>query len=182
MKSGDLPLEFLRGVGLPDDYIQALPGFRNQPFDYYSCFISYAHKGRDKDFAERLHSDLQAKGIRCWFAPHDLKIGDKTRLRIDETIRTYDKLLLVLSRNSLKSDWVAYEAERARAQERKRKKIVLFPIRLDNAIMKEEGGWADYIREERNIGDFRNWKDHDSYQVAFERLMRDLKNEAKERP
>lgn len=27
----------------------------------------------------------------------------------------------------------------------------------------------------RSIGDFTGWKDHDQYQVAFERLLRDLK-------
>ena len=26
----------------------------------------------DQEFAERLYSDLQAKGVRCWFAPHDV--------------------------------------------------------------------------------------------------------------
>jgi hypothetical protein len=27
----------------------------------------------------------------------------------------------------------------------------------------------------RHIGDFSRWKDHDTYQKAFERLLRDLK-------
>lgn len=29
------------------------------------------------------------------------------------------------------------------------------------------------------ISDFGNWKDHDSYQKAFERLLRDLKADEK---
>ncbi len=174
MKSGELPLEFLRGVGLPDDYIQFLASFRNEPFQFYSCFISYSHK--DEEIAKRLYDALQGEGVRCWFAPEDMKIGDKTRRRIDDSIRVHDKLLLILSENSIASDWVEYEAERALDQERKRGGTVLFPIRLGNAIMKVEGGWADHIRE-RHIGDFRNWKDHDSYQKAFDRLMRDLKAE-----
>jgi hypothetical protein len=45
---------------------------------------------KDKDFAERLYADLQAKGVRCWFAPEDLEIGDKFRMRIDESIRIHD--------------------------------------------------------------------------------------------
>jgi len=36
-------------------------------------FISYSSK--DQAFAERLHADLQNKGVRCWFAPHDLPIS-----------------------------------------------------------------------------------------------------------
>jgi hypothetical protein len=29
--------------------------------------------------------------------------------------------------------------------------------------------------DNRNIGDFRRWKDHDAYQKALERVLRDLK-------
>ena len=180
VQSGDLPLNFLRGVGLPDDYIQLLPSFRNDPLQFYSCFISYSEK--DRTFAESLYADLQAKGVRCWFAREDLKIGDKFRDRIDESIRIYDKLLLILSANSISSDWVESEVEAAFEKERKQpedtKETVLFPIRLDDAVEKTDAGWAADIRRSRHIGDFRNWKDHDSYQKAFDRLMRDLKAES----
>lgn len=43
---------------------------------------------------EHLHADLQSKNVRCWFAPEDLKIGDKFRTRIEESIRVYDKLMV----------------------------------------------------------------------------------------
>jgi hypothetical protein len=59
-----------------------------EPIQFYSCFISYSSK--DHDFAERLHADLQARGVRCWFAPVDLKIGDRFQERIEESIRVYD--------------------------------------------------------------------------------------------
>ena len=54
-----------------------------------------------------------------------------------------------------------------------------------NTVMETEFGWAKRIRVAhepggRNIGDFRNWKDHDAYQSAFQRLLRDLKREAGE--
>ena len=38
-------------------------------------FISYSTK--DQDFDERLHTDLQDKGVRCWFAPEDVQGGKK---------------------------------------------------------------------------------------------------------
>jgi hypothetical protein len=31
------------------------------------------------------------------------------------------------------------------------------------------------LRDQRNIGDFRRWKDHKAYQRAFDRVLRDLK-------
>jgi hypothetical protein len=83
------------------------------PIDYHSCFISYSSK--DEEFANRLHADLQAVHVRCWFAPEDLKIGEKFRPKIDEAIRLHDKLLLVLSKNSVASPWVETEV-RTRAQ------------------------------------------------------------------
>ncbi|HZP00539.1 MAG TPA: toll/interleukin-1 receptor domain-containing protein [Terriglobia bacterium] len=55
-------------------------------------------KSLDEDFAKRLHADLQQSNVRCWFAPEDLKIGDKFRKRIDESIRIYDKLMVILSK------------------------------------------------------------------------------------
>src|ERR1700676_4313604 len=45
--------------------------------EYHSCILSYATE--DQDFAEKLHADLTSKGVSCWFAPHDLGIGDKPR-------------------------------------------------------------------------------------------------------
>ena len=144
-------------------------------FDFYSCFISYSSK--NQDFAERLHADLQNKGVRCWFAPEDMKIGDKIRDRIDQSIRLHDKLLLVLSEHSINSEWVEDEVDAAYEQERRRGKAVLFPIRLDDAVMETDEAWAAKLRRSRHIGDFTKWKDHDSYQKAFDRLLRDLKAE-----
>ena len=60
-------------------------------------------------FAERLYADLQNKGVRCWFAPHDLPIGAKTWDAIDEAIRHREKLLVILSEASIASNWVEDE-------------------------------------------------------------------------
>ena len=57
-------------------------------------------------------------------------------------------------------------------------RLVLFPIRLDEAVMKTSKAWAANLRRLRHIGDFTGWKDHDDYQKAFGRLLRDLKAEA----
>ncbi len=173
--SGKLPLSFLRGCGLPDTFIDYLPSLLNQPIQHYSCFISYSTK--DEALAKRLHADLQDKGIRCWFAPEDIKIGDKIRTRIDEAIRIHDKLLLVLSQDSVASAWVENEVETALDKEIERKELVLFPIRLDDAVMESKTGWAADIRRSRHIGNFSNWKNHDDYQRGLERLLRDLEIE-----
>lgn len=173
---GDIPEKFLRGCGVPDDFITYMRSLTGKAIEFYSCFISYSSK--DEEFARRLYADLQNEGVRCWFAPEDLKIGERFRVRIDESIRLYDKLLLVLSESSVASEWVEKEVETAFEKEREQRKTVLFPVRLDDAVMDEKTGWAADIRKSRHIGDFREWKNHDSYRKAFERLMRDLKAEA----
>lgn len=176
---GDIPEVFLQGAGVPDSIIEYMRSLVGKPIDYYSCFISYSSK--DQDLAERLYADLQSKGVRCWFAPEDMKIGDKIRTRIDASIRRYDKLLLVLSENSIISDWVEKEVETAFEIERQQKKLVLFPIRLDDTVMHTTQAWAADIRRTRHIGDFRTWKNHDSYLKVFSRLLRDLKTKSPRR-
>jgi len=175
---GKIPEVFLKGCGVPDNFIAYIGSLVGQPIQYYSCFISYSSK--NQDFAERLHADLQSKGVRCWFAPEDLKIGDRILDRIDQEIREYDKLMVVLSGHSIDSDWVETEVQAALEKERQRKQTALFPIRLDNAVWDTERAWAAKLRRERNIGDFTCWKDHDAYQKAFDRLLRDLKAESAE--
>jgi hypothetical protein len=54
---------------------------------------------------------------------------------------------------------------------------VLFPIRVDNAVMDTTEQWAHDIRRTRHIGDFSRWKEHDAYTKALERLLRDLRVE-----
>jgi len=169
---GDILEKFLREAGQSDTFITYVRSLTQNPIEYYTCFISYSSK--DQEFAERLYTDLRGKDIRCWFAPEDLKIGDEFRNRIDESIRLYDKLLVILSQHSIDSSWVEYEVKKALKKEQDQGKPALFPIALDEAIKDAPDAWAADIRRKRHIGDFTKWKDHDAYQVAFGRLLRDL--------
>jgi hypothetical protein len=177
---GKIAESFLRGAGVPDSFIKYMHSLAGAGLEYYSCFISYSNK--DKEFADRLYADLQSKEVLCWLASEDLKIGDRFRQRIDDAIRVHDKLLVVLSETSVNSTWVGLEVERAFEKERvsKKEKVVLFPIRLDDAVMKTNQAWASDIRRERHIGDFSNWQNYNSYQKAFQRLLRDLRGDKKE--
>ncbi len=178
---GKIPEVFLRGAGLPDDFIGYIKSIAGA-IQFYSCFISYA--GEDQEFADRLYEGLQNKGVRCWFAPHDVKAGEKLHEQIDAAIRLHDKLLLILSEHSMNSEWVKTEIFNAREREVAEKKRKLFPVRLvpfetlyDWKCFDAKTG-KDLAREiaEYFIPDFANWKDHDSYQNGFERLLKDLKS------
>lgn len=96
---------------------------------------------------------------------------------VDEINRRHDKLLIVLSEHSVASPWVSDEVEAAMGREHREGRTVLFPIKIDDAVMESKQAWAAIIRRTRHIGDFTCWKDRDSYQKAFDRLLRDLKAE-----
>jgi len=108
---GKIPEIFLRGAGVPSSIIEQIPALIGslKPIDYYSCFISYS--SNDVTFAKQLLGDLRNNRVRCWLDLEDMNIGDRIRDRIDQTIPQYDKLLLILSEQSLMSEWVEDEVE-----------------------------------------------------------------------
>jgi hypothetical protein len=180
---GKIPLAFLRGAGVAENFIEYMSSLTGKALEFYSCFISYSTK--DQGFADRLHADLQDNGVRCWFAPHDVQGGKKLHEQIDEAIRMHERLLLILSPNSMNSEWVKTEIRKARKRERMEKKRVLFPVRLAtfDAIRDWELFDSDEGRDlaveirEYYVPDFSEWKNHDPYQKEFEKLLRDLRTD-----
>ena len=186
---GKIHESFVRGCGIPDGFItqmyslvEAVDGIQ-----FYSCFISYSSK--DDEFARRLHGKMRDAHLRVWFAPEEMKGGDLLIEQIETAIRVYDKLLIVLSKASLQKRMGYYRAEKraqGRAPEQKRK---LFPIRLvdfetlrDWECFDADSG-KDLAVELREyfIPDFSNWKDHDQFEAAFARLLKDLRAEERAR-
>jgi uncharacterized protein YjbI with pentapeptide repeats len=188
--TGQIPEIFLRGCGVPDSFItqaKALIG-AEEGIQFYSCFISYSTK--DEEFARRLHARLQQEHIRVWFAPHDMKSGEKLHEQIDTAIKVYDKLLILLSPDSLQSKWVMTELRKARKAEGKTGKRKLFPMRLvdyptltDWECFDSDSG-TDLATEVREyfIPDFSNWKNHDAFEAAFARLLKDLRQSTQPAP
>jgi hypothetical protein len=182
---GKIPEAFVRGCGLPDAWIANLPALIGalEPIQFYSCFVSYSHA--DEEFARRLHSRLRDEGLRVWYAPEDIKGGEKIHEQIDQAIRVHDKLLLVLSEHSLQSEWVKTEIRKARRAEAREGKRKLFPIRLvpievirDWECFDADGGKDLGVEiREYYIPDFSRWREHDAFEESFDRLLRDLKAE-----
>lgn len=182
---GKIPEAFLRGCGVPDDFIAFIPSHFGiqQAMQFYSCFISYST--RDEEFARRLYSRMRDEKLRVWFAPEDIKGGQKLYEQIERAIQLHDRLLLVLSESSMQSEWVITEIQRARETEIKEGRRKLFPITI--VEFDKVKAWKrfdadtgkDLANEVREyfIPDFSNWKEHDAFEKAFERLLRDLRAE-----
>jgi uncharacterized protein YjbI with pentapeptide repeats len=203
LSKGKIPEKFLRECGLSNWEIESAklyqPGLSadqvsdityeicrlraGNPIQYHSVFISYSTK--EQDFAQRLYDDLQNSGVRCWFAPKDIQGGKKLYDQIDIAIQRNDRTLLILSENSMNSEWVKTEIANTRKKEAKEKRRIIFPIRLVDLAKIQE--WEcfdadmgkDAAREIREyfIPDFSHWQDESSYRPAFERLLKDLRSQ-----
>jgi hypothetical protein len=180
---GRIPKVFLQGCGVQDsliEYLTALVG-AVEPILYYSCFICYSTK--NEEFATRLYSRMRDYSPRIWIANEDLKAGHKLNEQIDRAIHVYDKFVLVLSPDSMRSKWVMDEVRRTRRAELANNQREFFPISLTDyrkieaweCIDPETG--ADLAAEIREyfIPDFRGWKNHDKFERAFAQLLEGLK-------
>ncbi|HTA30111.1 MAG TPA: toll/interleukin-1 receptor domain-containing protein [Candidatus Cybelea sp.] len=181
MISGPLPEAFLRGCGLPDEFIRYLPGFWNQPNAFYSCFISYSLV--DKPFALRLHDALQARGIRCWLDEHPVLAGEQIHRTVDEGIRLWDKVLLCCTKDSLTSWWVDKEVEKALQKEEKISKgrgkevLAIIPLNLDGHMFWPGWqGWNQQHLTSRMAPDFTGWeKDSAKFEEQLEIVINSLR-------
>ena len=125
-KSGAIPLEFLRGCGLPDEIIIHFQALFTKGLRTHTCLISYAKQ--DRAFAEQLHDDLQDQGIRCWLVPDELKGGQDLQLRLSQALGRDDKLVLILSDTSMASDWIASELKAMRELENRNAGACFSPL------------------------------------------------------
>jgi hypothetical protein len=180
LSKGNIPDEFLRGAGLPDNLIAVIPALFGQSQQYHSCFISYSH--HDKKFARRLYHRLQQRGVRCWLDEKQMLPGDDIYEYVNRGISHWDKILLCCSQSSLSSWWVDNEIDMAFAKEQKlmrergRKIWLLIPLNLDGYMFSDDwnSGKAQQVKS-RIAADFMNWENDDSkFDEQFQRLLRAL--------
>jgi uncharacterized protein YjbI with pentapeptide repeats len=189
---GNIPENFLRGCGLLDWEIQSAklynPNLTNEEivkiqyrmFDLRATqalqisplFISYSHA--DTDFVNYIDHAFTDKGVRFWRDIHDMKAG-RIETQIDLAIRQNPTVLLILSKNSLSSDWVEHEVRRARKLEKELGRDALCPIALDDAW--KSSSWPERVIEqimEYNILDFSGWEDKLTFEGKFAKLLSGL--------
>lgn len=186
---GNVPEMFLRGCGLSDVEIEFAklinPNLSNheitdiqyrmydlratQAVQVAPLFISYSHA--DSKFVDAMEEQLNSKGIRFWRDIHDMKAG-RVEKQIDRAIRQNPTVLLVLSKNSLESDWVEDEVHLARDLEKELRKDVLCPIALDDSW--QSSRWPRRFMnriKEYMILDFSAWEEPTAMRMMFSKLV-----------
>jgi uncharacterized protein YjbI with pentapeptide repeats len=189
LSKGKIPDAFLRGCGLSDwEIAQANlynPELSNdeisnlqykihdlragQAVQFSPLFISYSRA--DGEFVDRIGDALTKKGVRYWRDTHEMKAG-RIEKQIDRAISQNPTVLMVLSENSIKSDWVEHEVRVARALEKETGRDVMCPIELDRGW--RNGPWPQRIIEqirEYNVLDFSGWRDNGKFEDMFGRLI-----------
>ena len=171
---GNIPSEFLRGVGVPDAYIayeQAPPGSMRRR---YGCYISYAHA--EREFAIKLQSDLRSRGVECWRFPAAPTGAGYLEEELDRGVRFYDQLLVVCSEESLANESVRNEIAQATQKQRETEKWVLFLVAVDDTIYQRQDRPTRMLRQ-HVVLDLRQHSNEDAYKVAMGQLAADLSSD-----
>ena len=189
---GEIPESFLRGCGLTDweieaaklhasdltpqqvtDILYEIDSIRGEsPILVNPLFISYAHS--DTAFVEVLEGKLEHKRIRYWRDVHDLKAGPVEH-QLERAIQLNPTFLLVLSERSVESDWVEWEAEKARKLEKKIGRNVLCPVALDGSW--KTCSWSGPLRNQIKkyyVVNFSEWQNSEAFSEPFKRLIEGL--------
>ena len=172
---GNIPRSFLVACGITKEIEDLIHPITTKNSDkFFTCFISYSSK--DIIFAKTLKNDLEKKNVICWFFPEHAKWGEDIYKNIEEAIKSYDKLIVICSENSLNSESVLREIERALQKEKtqrekhKETRRVLFPITIDDYMFSR---WEHYLKPDIlriTVGDFRNKEDIEKYDSALDKL------------
>jgi hypothetical protein len=111
-------------------------------------FVSYSKK--DSDFAFKLADDLTAQGRRVWI-DRQIGGGERWRSSIAQALRDSDAMIVILSPNSVESEWVMHEGSIASGLEKPIFPIMIAPVtRLP--IWMEELQYIDFVKRDYEAG------------------------------
>jgi hypothetical protein len=132
-----------------------------------SIFLSHSHA--DKAFVRKLFLDLESHGVKAWLDEAEIRPGDSLIAKIEEGIEEMDYLGVVLSPNSVESEWVLREVRMALTQEIGGKTVKVIPLLI--ADCKLPGFLLDKL-----YLDFRDQAER-SYQKSLDLLVRVVRGE-----
>ena len=128
-----------------------------------SIFLS--HNRSDKYFARELGKRLKSHGIRVWIDEAEIRIGDSLIEKISSAIKECTYLGVILSPNSVSSEWVRREVNIALTEEIQGKRVKVLPLLYKKSDI--PGFLTDKL-----YADFT-----EDFEEAFKNLLRRLKED-----
>ena len=120
-----------------------MPNKADSKSQHYDVFISYS--SLDENIAARIANALQEAGLKCWLDKKDILVGEQILDRVRDGItKESDYTLILLSRNSIASEWCKEELRMAYQKEFALKRVVLLPIRIDPSEIPSEVSTKKY--------------------------------------
>lgn len=93
-------------------------------------FISYSTK--DRSIVNYLKNKLEAFGISCWYAHHDLTAGDDWNRLLNQAIEKCKVFIVLVTLNALNSKWVKKETRKAfNRKEKNEANFKIIPVVFD---------------------------------------------------
>lgn len=94
------------------------------------AFISYSSV--DIDFVNHLADAIKQQGIEIWLDNENLRVGDSLVQNISGGLSDADFIIVVLSTNSISSEWVKRELEIGINREIAEKRMLVLPVLYEN--------------------------------------------------
>lgn len=93
-------------------------------------FISYSHK--DKRFVDKFAAQLVAHKAKVWLDRWELHVGDSLIIKVQDAISGSSALLVILSKESVQSEWCKKELSAGLVRELEEKRIVVLPVLIED--------------------------------------------------
>lgn len=171
------PVSFLRGCGLPENFIANLPEFSNDAMRFERLLLWFVEE--DVEFAERLIGAVRRRGVRCWPANSSAssESRDETKWRVGCT----DVLIVCLSKAAIEHPQLEAAARSALAREtlpvgiEEQQRRLLKVLDLDGAIDGSSIQSSLPVLADRVIGQFTSSAaDGESFQTGVDQIVRSL--------
>ncbi len=127
-----------------------------------SVFLS--HSSKDKFFAGKLAETLTSNGVTVWIDEAEIKIGDSLLDKISTAIDAVDYVAVLLSHNSVRSQWVQKELQIAMTKEIGQKKVVVLPILIEQCTL------PPYLADKLYV----DFTDEEDQEAPLSKLLRGL--------
>ena len=93
--------------------------------------VFLSHSSKDKAFTRKLASRLAEYDIEFWLDEAEINVGDSLMIRISSAIEETDFIAVVLSHESVSSNWVQVELQMAMNRELSDKQVRVLPILIE---------------------------------------------------